>query len=310
MSPTTEPGFHDGVPGKGQGDTVTPVNVSTGKPGRAIQVGGLPDEMVMTPDGRTLYVMLDGDWGSGEIIPVGLPGGDAGKPLVFSGGAQDIALSPDGQVLYVSANDGASALPVVIPVSTETGRRGAPIRLPYDPDGFAATPDGRTLYTAFGNAEATPAAPDEIIPFSLRTGQAGAPVRLALQPGSVSVSPDGRTIYVLAGTSEGPGEPGSPYALIMISAESGKVIRSVALDSGPVALAVAPTGKTVYVQAGNSVIGFDAATGQEEHRYAIAPAGSDSSVPGYDATSLVISPDGHTLYASNGSQVAVVPLVS
>jgi len=42
--------------GQGNGDTVTPINLATGKPGRPIKVGKDPAAITITPNGRTAYV--------------------------------------------------------------------------------------------------------------------------------------------------------------------------------------------------------------------------------------------------------------
>ena len=48
------------------GDTVTPVTLSTGTPGAPIRVGNEPQALLVTPEGRTLYVAAH----DGTVTPV------------------------------------------------------------------------------------------------------------------------------------------------------------------------------------------------------------------------------------------------
>jgi YVTN family beta-propeller protein len=58
-------------------DTVTPINIATGKAGKAIKVGSAPDAIVVTPDGKTAYVANSG---SDTVTPINAATGKAGRP--------------------------------------------------------------------------------------------------------------------------------------------------------------------------------------------------------------------------------------
>ena len=46
---------------------MTPINTATGKPGKAIKVGGGRHAIAITPDGKTAYVANSG---SGTVTPI------------------------------------------------------------------------------------------------------------------------------------------------------------------------------------------------------------------------------------------------
>ena len=65
--------------------TVTPVNTATGKPGRAIKVGGGASAVAITPNGKTAYV-ANGVNGTGDtVIPIETATNKA-EPAVARGG--------------------------------------------------------------------------------------------------------------------------------------------------------------------------------------------------------------------------------
>lgn len=138
---------------------LVPVDLATGKTGRQIAIGAVPQGLVITPNGRMLYAMLD----DGLITPVDLVAGRAMKPIHVKGGAQSMAVSPDGRTLYVGTN-GES----LVAIDIATGNRRAPIPLPHpaNPDavsvwpGIAVTPDGKKLYVDAGE--------DTVVPVDLR----------------------------------------------------------------------------------------------------------------------------------------------
>src|SRR5262249_31168547 len=77
------------------GGTVTPVNTATGTPGKPTHVaaggGDSPDQIVITPDGKTVYVTT----GSG-VTPISTATGTPSKPIHVRGGpTQEIVITPD-----------------------------------------------------------------------------------------------------------------------------------------------------------------------------------------------------------------------
>jgi DNA-binding beta-propeller fold protein YncE len=58
--------------------TVTPITLATGTPGKPIKVGGSPGQIVITPDGKTAYVLA---LFPGTVTPIATATNTAGKPI-------------------------------------------------------------------------------------------------------------------------------------------------------------------------------------------------------------------------------------
>jgi DNA-binding beta-propeller fold protein YncE len=296
------------VPNSGA-STVTPVSLLTGKPGKAIYVGHLPVQMVIGANDE-LYVLLDPEWSSGEIIPVNLATGARGAAMAFPGRAMDLEASSDRRTLYVLTGSGG-----VIPVDVATGRRGRPLGVPGHENGIADTavsPDGRTLWTVIEHPDDKKAG--EVVPVDIRTGHAGPPVFLANSPvAPLTFSPDGKSLYVLAGIGYGDDEPLGPQNLFVVAAASGKVVKTVTFGVGVQVLAVAPDGRTVYVQNQDtsvtpvSTLTWDLEATIHSTHFMLLSINAGLTAP-LATSSLVISPDGRTMYDANGTGVAVMPL--
>jgi hyaluronoglucosaminidase len=292
------------------GDTVTPVSLRTGRAGRPIKVGDLPVEVTIAPAAGVLYVVLDQSFGTGNVVPVDLATGVARPPMKFPGGADGVLLSPDQRTLYVWDYAGVRHRPQLVPVDVATGRRGTPVSLPVNVGAIALSPDGRTLYEAIRWPGAHPHG--GVVPVDPQTGQAGTPIWLPYTPDTLTVSPDGRRLYGLVSlNSGGPDYVPGPQWLYVIDLARGKLARSVALPEPPTTLAVSPDGRTLYIQnVDKSITPVSTATWHLGAALRTTPRLSDPHVNGGngDSTRIVISPDGRTLYAINGTGIAVIPL--
>ena len=120
---------------------VTPVNTVTGKASPPIKVGRGPDQIVITPDGRTLYVTnTEGT----TISPITVATGKAGHPIRVGAGPFWLVVAPDGKAVYVLSDNSMTA------VSTKANQPGRPVRLHGFPQRMAITPNGKTLYVTTG----------------------------------------------------------------------------------------------------------------------------------------------------------------
>ena len=73
--------------------TVTPINTATGKPGKAITVGGGASAIAITPNGKTAYV-ANGVNGTGDtVIPIDTATNKPGKAITV-GAAPGPSRSP------------------------------------------------------------------------------------------------------------------------------------------------------------------------------------------------------------------------
>jgi len=139
--------------GYSAGRTVDVIDLMDGNAAKSIRVGDYPTELVVTPGGRTLYVLVDPvsvtAVGSGEIVPIDPVTGALSQPLRFAGGADEMALSPDGRTLYVVAGDNNIS---VVPVDVSDDTRGRPITLPDIPNALAMATDGGLSMLRTGTA--------------------------------------------------------------------------------------------------------------------------------------------------------------
>src|SRR6516165_7271315 len=58
--------------------TVTPISTATNTAGKPIRAGGTPSAMVVTPDGRTIYV---GNYSPGTVTPISAVTNTVGRPI-------------------------------------------------------------------------------------------------------------------------------------------------------------------------------------------------------------------------------------
>ena len=117
--------------------TVIPVNLATGHPGTPIETGADPVAIAISPDGRTAYVVDDGD--SGTTTPVDLATGQPGTPIETGTDPQAIAITPDGTTAYVTDDGNGHGDGTVIPVNLATGHPGTPIKVGADPTAIVIT---------------------------------------------------------------------------------------------------------------------------------------------------------------------------
>ena len=113
--------------------TVTPISIRTNTVGPAIPVGSGPFAIAITPDGRTAYVVNDGD--PGTVTPISIRTNTAGPAIPTGGYPVAIAITPDGRTAYV-ANYGSGT---VTPISTRTNTAGPAIPVGQYPWAIAIT---------------------------------------------------------------------------------------------------------------------------------------------------------------------------
>jgi YVTN family beta-propeller protein len=70
---------------------VVPIATATNTPGPPIEIGNHPDGMVITPDGRTVYVA---NINSGTVTPIATATYTAGAPIVVGVRPRAIAVTP------------------------------------------------------------------------------------------------------------------------------------------------------------------------------------------------------------------------
>src|SRR5688572_6026732 len=166
-----------------------------------IPVGRRPRGILVSPDGRIVYVALSGS----PKAPPGvdestLPPADKTKDGIaavdittrqlratYPGGSdpEAFAISPDHRTIYVSNEDVgmASALDV------ETGQVAYSLRVGDEPEGVGITPDGRYVYVT---GETT----NDIAVIDVSARQVVKRMPTGKRPRAVAFTPDGRKAYV------------------------------------------------------------------------------------------------------------------
>src|SRR5215467_12400616 len=78
------------------GKTVTPISTATNKAGPPIPVAGEPEQIAITPNGKTAYVITAGGGRDGRhtVTPITTATNKAGPPILAGRGASAIAITP------------------------------------------------------------------------------------------------------------------------------------------------------------------------------------------------------------------------
>src|SRR5258708_23066053 len=95
------------------GDTVTPVNLATRKPGRPIKVGDSASVIAIAPNGRTAYQPNHGVSGNGDTVStIRLAVGQPGGRIKVGADPDTMAITPNGRTAYVGNYLGNSLTPI------------------------------------------------------------------------------------------------------------------------------------------------------------------------------------------------------
>jgi DNA-binding beta-propeller fold protein YncE len=204
-----------------------------------------------------------------------------------------IAVSPDGKSVY-TANNGDNTVS-----QYDVGANGAltpknPVTLAdgADPTGIAVSPRGNSVYVV--DLDGT------ILRYDVGPGGVLTPTAASVDTGAggvrLAVSPDGTSLYVTSGDSLGVFQ----YDVGAGGALTPKSPASVPAGADPIGVAVSPDGKSVYV-ANNSqfapagtVSQYDVGAGG-----ALAPKTPASVAAGIGPESIVVSPDGKSVYVAD-----------
>jgi YVTN family beta-propeller protein len=206
------------------GGTVTPIGLTTHRPGKPIKVGANPQAIAITPDGSTAFVA---NYGSNSVTPITTVSRRAGAPIPVGRQPWAIAVTPSGKTAYVLDWGGAA----VTPISTATNRAGPAIQVGSYPFAIAIAPDGKTAYVAnYGS--------NTVTPISTAAGRPGPAVPVGQAPNSLAVTPGSTKVFVVGGDSD---------TVTAITAATGRAGRGIPVGYSPAAVAISPSGGTAYV---------------------------------------------------------------
>jgi 6-phosphogluconolactonase (cycloisomerase 2 family) len=170
--------------------------------------GATPKDLVVTPDGRFLYVTHGMPPGGPvtsvvtgfAIGPDGMPG-----PKVADGGpgtgegvsGHEISMTPDGRFVYVVHTASDQILGYRVGAD---GSLTQVVRQPTDdfPEGIAVSPDGRSLYAGLFGDPLVPGARSALLGFAVGAGGQLTPTTEVdmSTPIGIAFAPDGRHLYV------------------------------------------------------------------------------------------------------------------
>ncbi|MCE0768538.1 Hsp70 family protein [Pseudonocardia kujensis] len=284
-----------------------------------VPVGKNPQDVLLSPDGRTAYVVNSGS-NSISLVDTGTNAITATVP-VSNGPPQFASISPDGARLYVSVYDpGTSAATAVNTVDViDTGSRAITHIIPVGlhPYASAVSPDGNTILVPNHDS-----ADISVIDWKTRSVVARIPVKpnphfvaftkdgskafvadhesnvvsvldghthavtavipVGRSPHSLAVSPDQTSVYVVDYDQ-------NTVSVIDIASE--KVTDTIPVGANPQSVAFAPDGRHAYV-ANNS-----------DGTVSVIDTGTRAVVStvkvGRSPTTLAVAPDGQTAYVTN-----------
>ncbi|MGA0587378.1 cytochrome D1 domain-containing protein [Dyella sp. KRB-257] len=283
------------------GGTLSVIDGRTLRVTRTLALGKRPRGLVVSRDGRRLYVALSGSPPAGpgvdeSTLPppdrtadgIGVVDLAQGRVVRMLRGVSDpeqLALGPDGKRLYVASEDSGR----LFVFDLGSGQIVKRLQVGGEPEGVGVSDDGSRI-CATSEAKGTVALIDGR---ELRVQRIES---VGQRPRNCRFSHDGTTLYV-------PAEVGA--TLSMIDLDRGGPPHTVPLAGAgvrPMGVALAPDGRSLYLTTGHAglVLRLDARTGKVSGRVKV----------GDRPWGLAIAADGRRLYTADGpsNTVSVVAL--
>ncbi len=251
-------------------DVISVVDTDTRRELARIAVGDEPIQVLLSRDGKTLYVS---NLASNEISVIETSTFQVVKNIQTAVQPLDMALSPDGTTLYAT-NSGAGTL-TVIDVDTGSARTVWLAGIGSGPYGIAALAD-KVFTTDLANSQVLVLSPDGLVHTRIAAPS---------QPRSLALSPDGSTLYV---TSLDQG------LLTLIDTKGEQIARRIELPvSGTFAIAFSPAGDKIYLtaHADDAHVVYDVLGDSVSKRLEI----------GRNPRAISFSPDGNRAFITNSS---------
>src|SRR5882757_9791604 len=204
-----------------------------------IAVGRDPESLAATPDGRRIYVTNSSVGETGNSVSVIDTASNTVTATIPVGRLPGgVAISPDGRFAYVpSINDGNMSV-----ISTATNIVLGTILVGRAPNSVAVSPDGTHAYVTLTGGPDAPGDTLTVIDIARRTATKA--ITVASAPSEVTVSPDGRFAYV---GSIGPDQTHPQSTLSVIDTASNEVAATIPTGQNPVHAVVTPDSRHAYV---------------------------------------------------------------
>lgn len=222
-------------------DTVVPLSTASNTLGPPIAVGAGLSDMVISPDGSTVYAA---GVTASAITPISTATNRAGTPIPLPSPPDVLAITPDGKTLFAGLADND-----IVAISTASGTAGAPFAVPNGAGtAMVVSPDSKTLYVSTESA-GDPTLTSSIVAVNTSTDATSTLAVLPEDPvGNIfgqnfAITPDGKTLYTATASNTvlavpvATGTPSRP-----IPAPAGHTASGTAFSS----LAVTPDSHAVF----------------------------------------------------------------
>ncbi len=207
------------------GNTITPIDLSSGATGPEIRVGEEPRDAVLSSDGTRLYVA---NLGGSSISVVDTIAQRAIATVKVGSSPNGIAITPDGKLLWVASADDNT----IESIDTASLTVGTAIRVGSRPRAIAISPDGSALYVSNNGS-------NTVTPVDLRSRVARPPITVGARPAGLAITPDGKRLYVVGSAAND--------VVPVDLADTGLALPSIPVGVYPMGIAIAPDGRIAYV---------------------------------------------------------------
>ena len=239
------------------GNTLTPVDLSSGTTLPEIAVGEEPRAAVFDRDGNRLFVINSG---ANSVSVVDTRTAKQVGTINVGGTPMGIAIAPDGKTVWVSNSDDGT----VEAIDSTTLRAGAVVHVGVHPRDLAITPDGQTLYVSNNWS-------NSVTPIDLQNNRVGAEINVGLRPAGLALTPNGRRLLVVDSAS-------NDVSPVDLSGAQPRAQTPIPVGISPLAIAISPDGRLAYVanRANSTVTPIDLQTNAAKP--AIEVGGAPASV--------------------------------
>ena len=249
---------------------------------RTIPIPAGPHGLVITPDGRTVYVSSDG---ASTVSVIDTATDQVTRTIEVGKMPHGLAITPDGRQVLVAVF-GTSQVAFI---DTASNRVVAHVPVP-SPHNFAISPDGQTAYVAAQKPGATALVILDV-PKKVQVGI----VPLDKTPRALTFSPDGKALYFTqAGIN----------AVQVLNPATHKLVGQIAVGASPHQPLFTPDGKNalVVVQGPGELAILNPATRTSRTTVTVG------QLPHW----VALTPNGHTAYVTNekDNNLAVVDLAT
>jgi YVTN family beta-propeller protein len=216
-------------------DTVAVIDAATLDPSnynpaeKLIKVGANPEDVVVTPDGKQLWVadtgpQTDPGWKSGLTV-ISTATDKVTARVALAGAPTDVAISPNGKDAYVTTARGLDVY------KTATRKLAYSIKGLGTPESAAVSPDGKDVYV-------TESASNAVAVVSTSTHRVVRTIKVGQMPWQIVFSPKGDLAYVADPDSDG---------IAVINTATSQVEKTFPVAGDPTSLALTADGSQLWV---------------------------------------------------------------